>query len=177
MVQFISRFEEERGEIKTDDGQLIYFKVTPHFETIDSRENIPSHRVEGSCFLFDDYSCLLKPGDTFYHIAKIEVNENARRKGVGTKLVDTFFKTINPQSVVLQAGITTEELYNRLRESDTLCDYIYENIVPFWEKMGFTDVNGTTFYFEESVPMLWPKSQADEAKRIADEFKKRHETA
>lgn len=166
-MSYISKFVKEEGSIRTPEGTLLYAKVTPVFA-----EGKPpaGHNAEGSCFLYDDYSSQLKPGDEFYEIILVEVNENARRKKVGTNLVKRFFSECNPSSVVLRAGITTEALYNELRSENRLTEYIHKNIVPFYESLGFTDVNHTTFYFEESVPMLWPKAAADEAKRLAEEF-------
>lgn len=168
-MKYITKFIKEEGSIQVPEGKLIYYKVTPVFS---DTENGPD-RVEGSCFLYDDYSTLLKPGDTFYEIALVEVEAGARRKGIGTKLVKEFFTKCNPDSVVLKAGITRKELYEQLCTEDNLIEYIYENIVPFYEKLGFTDVNHTVFYFEETVPMLWPKSKADEAKRRSEEFKQK----
>lgn len=171
-MKYITKYIKEEDSIQVPEGKLIYFKVTPVF----SDEQCGPERVDGSCFLYDDYASLLKPGDTFYEIALIEVEEGARRKGIGTKLIKEFFAKCNPDSVVLKAGITREELYYELISEDspiTLTEYIYKNIVPFYEKLGFTDVNHTVFYFEETVPMLWPKSKAEEAKRRSEEFKQK----
>ena len=174
MIDYIRRYEIEKDSIELKDGKLIYCKVKPIFDRVETHADIPSGRPEGSCFLYDDYACQLHPGDVFYEIKLLEVNETSRRKGIGTQLVKAFFNQCHPDSVVLSAGITTEKLYDELcakSDPNALIDYIYANQVKFWEKMGFTDVNHTTFYFEETVPMLWPKSAADEAKRSSDEFK------
>lgn len=169
-MSHISEFLKEEGQIKHQEGCLIYYRVTPIFEEGDT----PAGFVpKGSNFLYDDYSVQLKPGDVFYEIVKVEVEEYARRRGVGSQLVKEFFSKCNPTSVVLRAGITSEALYTQLHKNKSLSEYIHKNIVPFYEYLGFTDVNHTTFELESSVPMLWPKSKADEAKRIADEWRQK----
>lgn len=170
--RYIKKFEIQENEIKRIGARLIYRTVLPVFE---EGEAPTGFTPEGSCFLYDDYSSLLKPGDVFHEIVLVEVEEPYRRKGIGTQLVRDFFEECNPTSVVLRAGITKEALYNQLCEEDREVGYVYENIVPFYESLGFTDVNHTVFYFEETVPMLWPKSKADEAKRKSEEFKKKLE--
>ena len=173
MISYISAFNKEQGTVANQYGKLVYYKVTPVFKTAATKEELPSMAPENSNFLYEDYSTQLHPGDVFYEIASMEVDVSVRRNKVGTKLVEEFFNRCKPDSVVLRAGILSKELYEHLCAQNSLMEYIYTNIVPFWESVGFTDVNHTTFYFEENVPMLWPKSAADEAKRIADDFKKR----
>ena len=168
-MSYIAKFIKEQGTIEHEDGSMIYYKVTPVFS---EGEPPVGHIPEGSCFLYDDYGSQLNPGDIFYEIVRVEVKENARRKGVGTRLVKEFFAKCNPTSVVLKAGIIYEDLYEQLCSENRLTDYIYKNIVPFYESLGFTDVNHTTFNFEESVPMLYPKEAAMEAKRLSDEFER-----
>ena len=166
---YIKKFSKENGSIEHEEGSVVYCKVTPVFS---EGEPPIGYQPEGSCFLYEDYSAQLKPGDIFYEIVRVEVKENARRKGVGTRLVKEFFEKCNPTSVVLKAGILYEDLYEQLCSENRLTDYIYKNIVPFYESLGFTDVNHTTFNFEESVPMLYPKEAAMEAKRLSDEFER-----
>lgn len=167
---YITKYVKEDGCIKIENGSLSYSKITPVFA---DGEAPKGHVPINACFLYDDYSAQLKPGDVFYEITLIKVDENHRRQKIGTNLVKKFFTECNPKSVIIQAGITDEDLYNQLCETNQLQDFIYKNIVPFYESLGFTDVNHTTFYFEESVPMLWPKNAANEAKRLADEFEKK----
>lgn len=172
-MSYITKYIREENSIKSENGVLHYCKVTPVFSYEDQPE---CSVVENSCFLYEDYSAQLKPGDVFYEITLIEIKEEYRRRGEGTHLVKEFFEKCNPQSVVLLAGITQENLYNTLRNDENrsaLREYIYTNIVPFWESVGFTDVNHTTFYMKETVPMLWPVSAANEAKRLNEEFKTR----
>lgn len=169
---YIKEFVIHEGKIERLGAKLIYNKVEPIFE----KGKAPiGFTPKGSCFLYEDYSCMLKPGDTFYEIVLINVEEQYRRNGVGTRIVKEFFSTCNPKTVVLRAGITDKELYDKLHQENRIDDYIYENIVPFYEKLGFTDVNHTVFCFEESVPMLWPKAIADEAKRKSEEFRRQRE--
>lgn len=169
---YITEYVVESDVIKDRVGILKYNKVTPIFADGVEPDGLV---VKNRCFLYDDYSSLLKPGDTFYEITFIEVKEDNRRKGIGTWLVEEFLRTCKPKSVILQAGITTKELYDKLCEENRLTEYIYENLIPFYNKLGFTDVNNTVFYFEESVPMLWPQSRADEAKRKSEEFRRQRE--
>lgn len=171
-MNYITEYKIEPGCIQTDKGILRYNKVTPVF----AEGEAPIDLVpEGNCFLYEDYSSLLKPGDTFYEITLIKVEESSRRKGVGTRLVKDFINKCSPASIVLQAGITDKDLYEQLCDEDRLIPYIRENLVPFYEKLGFTDVNNTMFCFEEMIPMLWPKSKADEAIRVSKEFRERRE--
>ena len=161
----IIKFDIQQDTIVLPEGELVYRRVTPIFGN-DAAVTIP----EGACFLYEDYSAQLKPGDIFYEIAKVEVKPEFRRMGFGTRLMNMFFEKCKPDSVVLKAGIIDKQLYDKLCEDDQLPEYIYTNIVPFYEKFGFVDVNNTTFSFQEIVPMLWPKAAADEAKRLSEQF-------
>lgn len=172
-MSYITEYVKEEGLIQSDKGVLRYCKVTPKFEEGEHPECVI---VKGGSFLYDDYSGQLKPGDVFYEIMFLEVKEQYRRSGEGTRLVNEFFKQCKPKTVVLRAGITDGGLYEALtadRSNSGVEEYIYANVVPFWESVGFTDVNHTTFYMEESVPMLWPKSAAEEAVRRGEAFKAR----
>lgn len=167
--RYISKYIKEAGSIEVPEGKLQYFKVTPVF----SESYVEPNKVEGSRFLYDNYSSLLKPGDTFYDLGIIEVDKDSRRKGIGSELVKEFFYRCAPTSVVLQAEVPDFELYEQLCIEQRITEYIYENIVPFFEKFDFTDVNHTMFYCEDAIPMLWPKAKAAEAKRKSEAFKRR----
>lgn len=165
----IIRYDIEDGSIASYAGVLLYRKVTPVFGTLsDDMDYIP-----GSSFLYEDYSSCLKPGDVFYEICLLKIFEENRRHGEGTKLVKRFFEQCKPQSVVLEAGITSEKLYNKLAAENKEFEYIEQNILPFWESLGFTDVNNTTFCFENHIPMLWPKEKVEEVRNKAEEFERK----
>mgnify|MGYP004603493103 CR=1 FL=1 len=151
----IKEFKIKQGEISIPQGHLVYRRVEP-IEGVVSGEKVP-----GRCFLYDDYVSTMSKPEVFYEIVRLEVNEDCRGCGFGRKLVEQFMAEQKPQSVVLRAGILYEEQYNELREKDCLYDYIEDNIKPFWEKMGFVDVNQTAFYFEEGIPMLYPRERAE----------------
>lgn len=171
---YITEYQIESGEIRERVGVLKYNVVTPVF----AKGKAPTgFHPKNSCFLYDDYSSLLKPGDVFHEITFLEVKKDNRRKGIGAWLIDRFFSECNPKTVVLKAGIIDRELYDLLCKENHLIEYIYKNIVPFYEKLGFTDVNNTVFCFEESVPMLWPKAAADKAKSISEEYMQRDAAA
>ena len=153
----VKEFKLEEGKIDCPEGQLIYRRVEP-IEGKPIGDGVP-----GRCFLYDDYLGTMNKPETFYEIVRLEVKEVCRGQGFGRKLVEQFFAEQKPESVVLRAGVLTEELYNELKEKGCLYDYIEDNIKPFWEKMGFVDVNRTVFCFEEAIPMLYP---SEKAKRI-----------
>lgn len=170
-INGIIRYDTEDNIIASYAGILSYRKVTPVFGTLSNDMN----PVPGSCFLYEDYSSCLKPGDVFYEIRLLKIFEENRRQGEGTKLVKKFFEQCKPQSVVIEAGITSKKLYDELAAQNKEFEYIEQNIRPFWESLGFTDVNNTTFCFENHIPMLWPMEKVEEVRNKAEEFKRRLE--
>lgn len=151
----IKEFKIEKGEITCPEGRLVYRRVEPivGFSSCD--------KVPGSCFLYEDYVSTMNMPQIFYEIALLEVKEEYRGQGFGRKLVEQFFAEQKPLSVVLRAGVIYEKQYDELTEKGCLYDYIEDNIKPFWEKIGFIDVNHTAFWFEESIPMLYPRDIAE----------------
>lgn len=167
---YIHTFHVEEHTIVSEYAYLIYRKVVPLWCAGKCPKGFSPR---GRKFLYEDYSPLLKPGDVFYEIVLLNVEPSHRLGGLGSKLVKKFFDECLPTSVVLSAGITTEELYDRLCDDpnpDALMDYLLNNQVKFWEKQGFTNVNNTTFYAEQSVPMLWPKNMANIVINRANNF-------
>lgn len=151
----IKEFKIVQGEISIPQGQLIYRRVEPIEGVADDG------KVPGRCFLYDDYVATMDKPEVFYEIIRLEVNEDCRGRGFGRKLVEQFMAEQKPQSVVLRAGVLYEKQYDELKEKGCLYDYIEDSIKPFWEKMGFVDVNHTAFWFEESIPMLYPRERAE----------------
>ena len=158
----------EYGDVVQQYGTLRYKKVQPIWT------NNPQEvkgRVPGSCFLYDDYAACLTEGEVFYEITHLEIMSDKLRQGYGTALIKEFMEKQQPTSICLRAGVLSEKLYNSLEEKGELMAYILENIVPFWESLGFTNVNGTVFSFEQCVPMLWPVEKAELASKLAKEFR------
>lgn len=156
----IKEFKIEKGEITCPEGQLIYRRVEPiEGKPVDIKPI--AVKTPGSCFLYDDYVNTMDKLEVFYEIVRLEVKEKYRGQGFGRKLVEQFFAEQKPQSIVLRAGPLYEKQYDELTEKGCLYDYIEDNIKPFWEKMGFVDVNHTAFWFEQSIPMLYPRERAE----------------
>lgn len=168
MIEYITEFFRVKGEtVDLEHNAVLKFAhLIPVWARAEKREDIKSSGSGN--FLYDDTSAILHPGETFYEIVELTVSEENRRKGYGTELVKKFFEHMNPEIVVLRAGILSEELYNSLEANGELQSYIHQNIVPFWESVGFTDVNNTVFCLEQTVPMLWPKEKAEYARQLAD---------
>ncbi len=172
---YITAFDVSTGKICIEEpgwkGELFYHKVTPIWSETPPenwREPIP-----GSRFLYEDYSSCLTPGETFYEIVSLVI-DGERRKGHATDLFNLFFNREHPTSIVIEVGIINQELYFELKRTNALIEYMEREIVPFWKSVGFTDVNGSTFAFEEHIPMLWPKEKADLAFKIAHEWEEAH---
>ena len=173
---YIHTFNIDEHTLVDEHAYLIYRKVTPVWHAGKCPNGFSP---EGRKFLYEDYSPLLKPGDVFYEIVLLNVEPSHRLEGLGSKLVKQFFDECQPTSVVLSAGITTEELYDRLCNDpnpNALMSYLLDNQVKFWEKQGFTNVNNTTFYAEQSVPMLWPNNMANTAINRTNNFNCSKET-
>lgn len=175
MIDYITEFLRTTGEIVDSEHNAVlkYAHLTPVWAKAETKEDM--ELTETHNFLYDDTSIILHPGETFYEIVRLEVGEENRRKGYGTELVKKFFKDMNPEIVVLRAGILSEELYNSFEGNSELQSYIHQNIVPFWESVGFTDVNNTVFCLEQSVPMIWPKEKAEYARQLADYYHEQNE--
>ncbi len=171
----IIKYNIDVRTITSDAGTILFKKVTPIFEAfdIDKIDFDINKKIPNSCFLYDDYALFLQPNDVFYEICDIRIHPNKRRKGEGTKLVKEFFEQYKPQSVVLSAGIVSKKLYEELEGKNKQYEYIKNNICPFWESLGFVDVNHTTFLFENHIPMLYPKEKAEEVIKTSKEIQEK----
>lgn len=160
------------SEIKNEYGVLKYKRVTFVY---DETESVDVCDVPNRTFMLEDYSYSLdcKEDYSSYYITLLEVNSENRRKGYGSRIVKEFFDTVHPNIVLLRGAITDEKLYYKLCDNGKLMDYINSEILPFWLKQGFTDVNHTYFIHEQSIPMLWPKSEAE---RVITKFKSESDT-
>ena len=152
---FIKEYKVEQKELLHPFGHLIYRKVTPIIGDVSDWLNAPNR-----CFLYEDYISTMKYPEVFHHIVVLEINEKYRNKGYGRLLVKQFFEEAKPESVILEVGLTEQELYERLIEEKRLYNYLETNIKPFWEKMDFMDINHTAINKQETIPMLWPPERA-----------------
>lgn len=161
---FVKEYHKNRQYINDhlNRGTLIYDIVTAH----KASDNDDWLVAPGRCFLYDDYISTfdnIKSPQTiqFYELKQLFVSEKHRRKGIGTSLVNELIKVADGSPIILSAGIIDEKLYESFTTHDDLINYIYKEIVPFYESVGFTDVNHTAFDFEETIPMVYPKEEAD----------------
>lgn len=158
-MAYVTEYLTEPGKIEVYAGILKYNKVTPVFA--DGKAHA-GFKPKNSCPLYDDYSSLLKSGDVFYEIIHVEVDHYERHQGIGTSLMDNFFYRCKPDSVVLLADASKEDLVSAGYTEERKIAYINKCIAPFFFKFGFTNVVDTVFQFRGALPMLWPESKANE---------------
>lgn len=154
-MMYLREYKIEQKAIIHPFGKLIYRKVIPIMSRYPSKDPVLNSRT-----LYDDYLSTMDYPETFHHILLLEIDEKYRNNGYGKLLVQQFFLYAKPDSVILEAGITKQELYEEMEANNTIYRYIDESIKPFWVKMGFTDVNHTVFWKSELIPMLWPPERA-----------------
>lgn len=152
---YIKEYKIDQDELLHPFGRLVYRKVTP----VEGKSN-NQFKVPGRCFLYEDYVSTMEHTETFYHLVLLEIQEQYRDKGYAKLLIKQFFDITKPTSVILEAGIIYEDLYNKLCDKGRLYEYLEERIKPFWEKFGFVDVNHTVICAQEKIPMVWPKERA-----------------
>lgn len=152
---FIKEYRIDQNELIHPFGRLVYRKVTPIEGKYDNGFKVP-----GRCFLYEDYVSTMEQPESFHHIVHLEIQEQYRGNGYAKLLVNQFFNKAKPVSVILEAGITHEDLYDKLCEMNCLYKYLEEHIKPFWEKFGFVDVNHTAICAQEKIPMIWPRERA-----------------
>lgn len=152
---FIKEYKVEQKELLHPFGHLIYRKVTPIKGEESDWMDAPNR-----CFLYEDYVTTMVYPEVFHHILLLEIDEKYRNNGYGKLLVQQFFEEAKPKSVILEVGITKQELYEKLVEEKHLYNYLETSIKLFWEKMGFTDINHTAVNKQETIPMLWPPERA-----------------
>ena len=136
--------------IRCDDGT----KPKP---TKEFNDFMPKDREKGT-LLYNDYASIMGVGSIFYVITDIRIENEERRKGYATQLIELFFEHAKDTPILVQAGLSrydfSKEQFEEKYKDGTLLPYIYENIVPFFEKNGFTDVNDTILGYENVITMI-----------------------
>ena len=150
------------------NATMLINDITAVGTTLGDRDN------RGQCFLYDDIMSYSFSPMRFIEIVRVVVNKNTRRNGHGSKLIDLLKEEYPDVPIFAKAGVLTEELYNELKSEDRLQDYIYENIVPFYESNGFIDVNDTILCHSECVIMCYPESLAEKYIDRAEAWAREH---
>lgn len=133
--------------------------------------------VPGQSALFNDYvyshTEYRKKLDSieFYYLSYISVGKEYRRQGHGTKLVNQLIEKANSENIpiILEAGFTNEILYQTNRLEHNLLGWLYRNVVPFYESLGFGDIS-KFFPMSEYVPMIYPVEEAQRVNGIPNDL-------
>jgi len=112
------------------------------------------------CFLYNEIVGPEFGPKQFVEISIIETDPMFRRQGFASKLVKEFIDSNPNVPIFLKAGIISEEQYNKLESQGILKQYILEQIVPFYESLGFINVNETSLHHDSTVIMCYPKDLA-----------------
>lgn len=147
-------FTTEKKTVITETSKLVFVVVTATNTELDYNDQ------RGQNFLYDDIMSYGFSPRRFIEILHIEVDRDHRRCGVGSKLIGDLMDEYPNLPIFVKAGILDEHLYELLRKERKLKEYIYENIVPFYERNGFADVNDTSLGYQEFVIMCYPESLA-----------------
>ena len=128
--------------IKIDDGDGSFINA--------SRKNCPNSG-EGNSFLACDMSSIF-PYAPQVEINSVYVNPENRGKGIGRKLVEEIIN-MNKDAIILASAAALKIEYPEEPSDDRMCE-IVESIRPFYEKMGFVDINILNIY-ETKIPFLY----------------------
>lgn len=138
----------------------------------DFKGNIP-----GQTELFNDYIASHTEYNkdmtsiSFYYLKYILVGEEYRRQGYGTTLMNHLIGKADSENVpiLLDAAHTDELTYNRMKTSEDVRKWLYDNVVPFYESLGFGDTN-QYFHLSEHVPMIYPIEEAHRVNCIPNDL-------
>lgn len=134
----------------TEEGVLQAIHVRAIDEGLDY--NAPRNRT---MYRDDFVSSQLNPTE-WWEIKLIKIKPEYRRQGFGLNLIKKFFEDMKPVMCLIEAGITSKEMYDSLAAQGEIQNWIYTNLVPFYEKLCFIDINNTSVGYEEAVMMLYP---------------------
>lgn len=164
-------FEKVYQDFTNEHSQMKVAIVT----AIKTNKDWSDYFRRNSCFLYDDILAQEFGPKKFAEIILIKTDPKYRRLGYGSKLIEEFIKNNPNLPIFLRAGVLTEKKYNELESKGELINYIYDNIVPFYEHAGFIDVNNTSLAYQSAVIMCYPKNLAqkyiDEAKKFEERKK------
>ena len=142
-----------------------------------SKEPVDVTNVPGRQFLYEDYSYTYAyvddpacTGVNFIELVSVEVPAYARRHGLGTKLFEMLKERFAGKEIAILAEVGALETACEEDEADAYIDSV---LVPFFNAIGFTDMNKVFFSFDSHVPMVYPK---EECERIGEAYDKMYET-
>lgn len=104
--------------------------------------------------------------DSFVVVSQIVVEDDARGKGLGSKALQELLQEFRGIPFLLEAGYLDGTEYERDKKSREAFDGFINNLVHFYEKNGFLNVNGTIGQYEEKVALVNPNGDEKSIKDI-----------
>lgn len=143
------------------DGELSYVKFNL-YDSIDDKDTL------SACpnFMVGDLYCELLESKKDYrykicHIYDIFVKKKLRHFGMGTLLIDLVTELLRDYIIVADSGASMTEYpeldkqYPDSNELNNRCGEIAESLRPFYESVGFKDVNGYIGGYESKTAYMF----------------------
>lgn len=89
----------------------------------------------------------------YVFIEDVYVKPEFRRKGIGSKLLSKAIEANKDACILLNAGASSLEYEDEPCEEELI--RIKENLRQFYERNGFTDVNGIFGQYQFQIPFLY----------------------